>query len=251
MIKLSGIFILLLATVLGCGRHSKKSGNELTKAEMPTLSLEESKILITPTLYYIPSYDQKTLECIEQKIIKNDHGKILMSVCKNVFESCLMQGTCQILKGDQKFLINVGPVIDNEQRFSIIKNSACIYGTGNVPTNSKAQSVMCLDPFYSVAADLTLYHIGDVVFIRAAVGLKMPDGTIHDGYFIVRDSGQAIKGFGRFDFFTGFNLNKSQNPLAQAGFGDRGTHRSYEVITGDKADAILINRNYPLIPVLK
>ncbi len=235
--------------IFGCGPRSKTRTTEGRKSEFQPLSLEDSKVLITPTLYYIPSYDQSSLNCSESKVIKNDHGKELMSVCKNVYDNCLMQGTCQIRTGDKKILINVGPVIENEQRFSIIKNSICIYGTGNTPVKSKKTTVMCLDPYYSVAADLTLYSVGDVIFISSIAGLVLPDGTVHDGYFIVRDSGQAIKGYGRFDFFTGFTLNKSENPLAQTGFGDRNTHSHYEIITGDKAEEVLKKRNYPLLPI--
>lgn len=241
--------MVLFFGVFGCGPRSKSSAVEIKKTDFQPLSLEDSKFLITPTLYYVPSYDQSTSDCTEMKTLKNEHGKVLINVCKNIFANCLMQGTCQIRTGGQKILINVGPVIDGEQRFNVIKNSACIFGTGNAPSNLKKPTVMCLDPYYSVAADLNLYSTGDIVFIPSVVGLAMPDGSTHDGYFIVRDSGQAIKGFGRFDFFTGFTLNKSENPLAQAGFGDRNMHRSYEIITGDRVDEILKRRNYPLIPV--
>src|SRR5262249_18506573 len=41
-----------------------------------------------------------------------------------------------------------------------------------------------------------------VLFIKETVGLKMPDGSAHDGYWYASDVGGAIKG-ARIDLFTG------------------------------------------------
>jgi 3D (Asp-Asp-Asp) domain-containing protein len=41
-----------------------------------------------------------------------------------------------------------------------------------------------------------------VLFIKETVGLPMPDGTTHDGYWYASDKGGAIKD-GRIDLFTG------------------------------------------------
>ena len=42
-----------------------------------------------------------------------------------------------------------------------------------------------------------------LVFIKETVGLPMPDGRIHDGYWYASDTGGAIKG-ARIDLFTGY-----------------------------------------------
>ena len=41
-----------------------------------------------------------------------------------------------------------------------------------------------------------------LLFIKETVGLKMPDGRLHDGYWYASDLGGAIKG-SRIDLFTG------------------------------------------------
>ena len=58
----------------------------------------------------------------------------------------------------------------------------------------------------TVAVDRKLIAPRSVLFIKETVGLKMPDGTTHDGYWYASDVGGAIKGQ-RIDLFTGFNAS--------------------------------------------
>ena len=50
-----------------------------------------------------------------------------------------------------------------------------------------------------------------VLFIKETVGLKMPNGRIHDGYWYASDTGGAIHR-GRIDLFTGMGA-RSMQPL--------------------------------------
>jgi len=54
----------------------------------------------------------------------------------------------------------------------------------------------------TVAVDRKLIAPRSVLFIKETVGLKMPDGSAHDGYWYASDVGSAIKG-PRIDLFTG------------------------------------------------
>jgi len=63
----------------------------------------------------------------------------------------------------------------------------------------------------TVAVDKTLIPKGSILYIKETVGLKMPDGTRHDGYWYASDTGGAIKGQ-HIDLFTGFSA-ASMNPL--------------------------------------
>ena len=54
----------------------------------------------------------------------------------------------------------------------------------------------------TVAIDKNLIPKRSVLFIKETVGLKMPDGSAHDGYWYASDVGGAIKGK-RIDLFTG------------------------------------------------
>jgi 3D (Asp-Asp-Asp) domain-containing protein len=63
----------------------------------------------------------------------------------------------------------------------------------------------------TAAVDRKLIPKGSVLYIKETVGLKMPDGTRHDGYWYASDTGGAIKGQ-RIDLFTGFSA-ASMNPI--------------------------------------
>lgn len=83
----------------------------------------------------------------------------------------------------------------------------------------------CLIPFISVAADPKFYEMGDVISMPTMKGreIQLPNGKkmIHPGYFIVHDTGGAIKGKNRFDFFTGsFDDHNANNAFGYDGFAD-------------------------------
>ena len=54
----------------------------------------------------------------------------------------------------------------------------------------------------TAAVDGVMVHKHEVIFIKETVGLHMPDGRLHDGYWYASDSGSAIHK-GRIDLFTG------------------------------------------------
>ncbi len=58
-----------------------------------------------------------------------------------------------------------------------------------------------LVPFKSIAVDPRLIPIGDPVYIPEFDGLRMPDGTVHDGCVRADDTGGGIK-YRKMDFFV-------------------------------------------------
>jgi 3D (Asp-Asp-Asp) domain-containing protein len=81
---------------------------------------------------------------------------------------------------------------------------------------------VCLIPYVSVAADARYFNIGDIISMPAMKGQNVtaPDGTItkHPGYFVVHDTGGAIDGRGRFDFYTGpMGLSDKNNSFGYKG----------------------------------
>jgi 3D (Asp-Asp-Asp) domain-containing protein len=63
----------------------------------------------------------------------------------------------------------------------------------------------------TAAIDAALIPKHTILFIKETVGLPMPDGSAHDGYWYASDTGGAIKGK-RIDLFTGMSAN-SMGPM--------------------------------------
>jgi 3D (Asp-Asp-Asp) domain-containing protein len=57
-------------------------------------------------------------------------------------------------------------------------------------------------PMRTLAVDTKVIPRHTIVFIKETVGLKMPNGATHDGYWYASDIGGAIKGK-RIDLYTG------------------------------------------------
>lgn len=79
---------------------------------------------------------------------------------------------------------------------------ATLYHTGVRGVGGKDSLGCRLTPMRTVAVDPKVFPRHSVLFIKETVGLKMPDGTVHDGYWYASDVGGAIKG-ARIDLFTG------------------------------------------------
>ena len=62
--------------------------------------------------------------------------------------------------------------------------------------------VNALVPMDHIAAEQSKFPFGSMVYAPVAVGLKLGDGEVSDGYFWVSDVGSAIKG-NHFDLFVG------------------------------------------------
>ena len=80
-------------------------------------------------------------------------------------------------------------------------------------------------PMRTVAVDPRVIPRRTRLFIRETVGLRLADGTVHDGYWYASDTGGAIKG-AKVDLFTGdgrssmrpaMSLNMRTLSIAEAG----------------------------------
>ncbi|QLY25649.1 3D domain-containing protein [Bdellovibrio sp. KM01] len=83
----------------------------------------------------------------------------------------------------------------------------------------------CLVPFISVAADPRYYSMGDIIQMPSLKGktIHLPNGRtmVHPGYLIVQDTGGAIRGRNRFDFFTGsYGFTNRNNAFGAYGSDD-------------------------------
>jgi len=83
------------------------------------------------------------------------------------------------------------------------------HGGGGMSTRD---SLGCkVSPMRTVAIDRALITRGAILFIKQTVGLLLPGGGVHDGYWYASDTGGAIRG-ARIDLFTGPGA-RSMRPL--------------------------------------
>ncbi len=243
-------FIFLLT---GCAGSDDSVNNGRGPAKR-ILTVEEKTRLVTATIYYTPDYsDLDSGSCADKKNINisdsKNHTKSY-SLCEKAVNGCKMQGSCIVQVAQNKVLINYHKKYNNEFYFKTVNTSVCPYGLGDSTDSFVSYKIMCLDPYRSVAADLSIYRLGDVIYMPELVGIALPNGLVHDGYLIVRDSGGSIKGVGRFDFFTGFqNTSKKINPFARLGLGGGG-FLNYEHYSFDHSISLRIRQQHQF-PVIQ
>lgn len=197
--------------------------------------------MMRPTIYYVPVFNTQSCSTDKMKALHGLRGETLMDVCPDVLAQCALEGSCAVKDNGRLRHFNISTEVKGEDRFFESTGDNCPYGYGVASA--------CLDPFYTVAADLNLYKAGDVIYIPAAVGLELPNGSKHTGFFVVRDKGRGVSGKGRFDFFSGFVSWKSpENPFVKMGFSDLSTHIPYYKISGEKAEQTLESRAFPRLP---
>lgn len=238
--------------LLGCGSSdgTSKSGKRNSRPVKKVLTESEKEKYITPTIYFIADYssDDQT-QCSEKNEIRlrlNKNEIVSLNVCKKTMKGCALQGSCYIQYAGNKTLINYHKKVNGLVQFMIVDRKVCAHGFGDSSDKQQSFKQMCLDPFYTVAADTVLYPLGTVIYIPSMRGIALPSGSFHDGYFIVRDSGGDIKGRGRFDFFSGdFGLN-ANNPFFDLGLGGE-SNFEYLVVGEDEAKAVRERRQFPLV----
>lgn len=204
------------------------------------------------TVYYMPVYGEKR-NCSESEftLMKDENEKVLARLCKEEVRNCALQGSCFYVDGQEVTLFAYRKMVKVEvpgtketvvqPRFRINKEiDRCPQGMG--------ANRICLDPYRSIAADPVFHKKGDVVFLPGLVGVKLPNGEIHDGYFVVRDEGGAIKGEGRFDFFIGFDDYRG-HIFTQLNLADKSKSQfQYLKVPEEKARQIREARRFPLAP---
>jgi 3D (Asp-Asp-Asp) domain-containing protein len=85
---------------------------------------------------------------------------------------------------------------------AVTQLKATLYHTGRRAYAARDSLGCPPAPMRTVAVDPSVIPRHSILFIKETVGLKMPDGAVHDGYWYASDVGGAIKGQ-RIDLFTG------------------------------------------------
>lgn len=246
-LPLLGLLALLLVS---CGEKNSSTKPSVSAPEklnwksfgFPTDIAEDDMTNIPdllPTMYYTPreseasckgGYGRRKFSGKERAKILDPQGNNIATVCGRYASMLLMEGS-GILKdrGQGEIAVNYGGKIGNQPRYHYLDR--CKFGEG-------IRKDLCLLPYHTIAADNKVHEIDEIIFVPAARGLALPDGTTHDGFFIVRDTGGAFNGIGsqRVDMFTGTDPDFN-NALSRAGFHHKRPLEAYKV-KGPSAEAV-------------
>ncbi|HEY8280768.1 MAG TPA: 3D domain-containing protein, partial [Bdellovibrionota bacterium] len=178
------VFILgiALSFIVACGSADADSGDP---EPLPPNLVKVGDL--KPTFYWV-ALETNDGQPRDQDLLDLD-GRLLARISASFLAGIKMEGTGRMLDGR---IINFHARVGTEIRWRFCPPSAP-YGYG--------LEEYALKPFRSVAVDPTVVPIPSKVYIPAAKGAKLPDGTIHDGYFEAVDIGQAIQNQ-RIDIFT-------------------------------------------------
>ena len=235
------ILVVLQVTSKAFAQLDISSGNTTQK----TAQIYSAYRILSPTIYYTPilnlDIDYKCSANEPTRTVRDTSKKEIANLCPKDILNCKMQGTCIFISNKKRYTLKYAKQDQREPLFNLVSDPLCPYGRGS--------SNYCVDPFFSVAADLRFHKIGDVIYLPKLVGLYLPTGEVHDGFLIVRDKGSMVIGEDRFDFFTGFFLTASENPFMKMGLGDKKSNFYYsKVLNPALAQKIHKKRAYPGIP---
>ncbi len=244
------ILLLSFILVLSCGKNSSSGSKTNPPSRDPVIppvvvpaEIDEIDMLkipnLLPTMYYTAQeektncagkYGNVTYNGSERSDIISTEEKLIATVCTRFYKVLLMEGSA-ILKdrGQGKISVNYGGVINGERRYHLLER--CVFGEG-------VRKDLCLLPYHTLATDNKVHKIGEIIYIPKAKGLALPDGSVHEGYFIVRDTGAAFNGIGaqRVDMFVGLDPDYA-NAFQAAGFHHKKEMQAFK-IKGNSAELI-------------
>lgn len=235
---LSGMLLLLLVPVAQAKSRPQEKifspGSEILSAGDMTKIPD-----ILPTMYYTPSeekvncaggYGRARYRGTERTKLLDPNGNTIATVCTRFAKTLLMEGAGILRdRGQGEKIVNYGGSVRKVPRYFFLDR--CKFGEG-------VTRDLCLLPYHTIAADNTHHKVDEIIFVPEAEGVALPDGTVHDGLFIVRDTGGAFNGIGsqRVDLFTGTDPD-FDNAFQKAGFHHKRPMDAFKV-TGESAERV-------------
>jgi 3D (Asp-Asp-Asp) domain-containing protein len=181
MKKLSMLFALscLPFAALAQGQQGPQ-GSQDPSRDPATLKLRNTHYYVVLEKLY--AEEPKDAALLDMK------GQVLAQVSKRFKAHSDIEGTARLIDGR---VLNYAGVINKEIRW-LVTQAPFGLGVRNCE----------LEPFRTVAIDPKVVPLGTLIKIHETVGMKLPDGQVHDGYWHAYDVGGAIKK-DRIDLFVG------------------------------------------------
>lgn len=153
-----------------------------------------------------------------QRVLRDNDGKRIASVSKEFRKALMRQGTGQLADGR---VLNVGKKLKSGRRFIVLPQESYGLGTSGYHLYPYRSAAVDFDFLCDRLQDDKLCHRGNTVardrgharqnrrrlagmllFLPKLKGIKLEDGSLHDGYVCAVDVGGGIK-LDRIDLFVG------------------------------------------------
>ncbi len=188
--------VLVSLVLFGCGNgkveyrfpEKERAPEKIGVPENEALPLPPVEAKLRNTHYYTlfesdySSTDPKTNKLFDYR------GRLLATVSAKFYKNLILEGSAKLVDGR---VLNYDGKIGGTHRFKVIR-SAWGLGVGTC----------VLSPFHTIAVDRAVIPLGSTVYIDETKGMKLPDGTLHDGIWRADDVGSAINR-DRVDLYVG------------------------------------------------
>jgi 3D (Asp-Asp-Asp) domain-containing protein len=153
-------------------------------ASAPVVQLRDTYYYVVPEREYASLPKDATLLDLA--------GGVIAQVSRAFKEAADIEGSARLIDG--RIVNYAGMVVARGRREVRWRFVDAPYGLGVGDCE--------LEPFRSAAIDSKVVPVGSLIKIEETVGMALPDGKIHDGYWRAEDIGGAIHG-ARIDLFVG------------------------------------------------
>lgn len=154
------------------------------------------------TFYWIADESDPMYRASTKAIVRDERGKIIARTSPKFRKHLLLEGSGRTKDGR---VLTYQRHINGEARFRVTRHQYGA-GIGKCP----------LVPYRTIAVDPKFIPLGTRVYIPEFKGLRLPDGTIHDGMFMAHDRSASVRG-AHIDIFTKTG-RKSTWPFIEKGF---------------------------------
>jgi 3D (Asp-Asp-Asp) domain-containing protein len=184
---------------------------------LPAAHAEKKVGRVLVTFYWVIDETNLRYHGPRTSELRDMHGKLIAKTSWWFRRDLRMEGSGRLRDGRTVTYVRD---VNGESRYRV---TASTYGDGI----GKCPLV----PYRTIAVDPRLIKLGSKVSIPQLKGMRLPDGTIHDGIFYANDRA-PFRGL-HIDFFTGVGP-RSSKPFSRHGFKSRSHVVAYVVDDPDK-----------------
>lgn len=201
MMKQPCLAAVLAFFIASCGNVAAESTTPVTPppapAPGPVVTPDGLELVgeLRPTFYWVAM--ERADGAPKNHSLLDLAGNLIAKVGQPFWSEIRLEGTGKLLDGR---VLNYHGVVDTADGRREVRYIVC---PPDAPYGYGFELQYKLVPFRSVAVDPNVIPMGTTLYIPAAKGALLPDGSVHDGFFSAVDVGQAIQNM-RIDVFTGY-----------------------------------------------